>query len=133
MTAAPPDIHDSGPNVFADLELADAEVHLAKARIAARLRQVMEEQELTLAHAAKLAHVSRIELSGILRGRLRPFTLEKLERILLVLERDEEVERWLREDVAPTYDRVMADIEGTTVSAGEAFRRLKAPRTGPKA
>lgn len=40
--------------------------------------------------------------------------------------RDAAVERWLREEVAPTYDRVMGDIEGTTMSAEEANARLKA-------
>lgn len=40
--------------------------------------------------------------------------------------RDAAVERWLREEVTPTYDRVMADIEGTTMSAEEATARLEA-------
>lgn len=40
--------------------------------------------------------------------------------------RDAVVEKWLREEVAPTYDRVMADPEGTTMSAEEAGARLRA-------
>jgi putative addiction module CopG family antidote len=40
--------------------------------------------------------------------------------------RDAAVEKWLREEVVPTYDRVMADIEGNTVSAEEAFAWLEA-------
>lgn len=39
---------------------------------------------------------------------------------------DAAVERWLREEVAPTYDRVMADSEGETVSAEEARAMLRA-------
>jgi antitoxin ParD1/3/4 len=38
--------------------------------------------------------------------------------------RDAAVEKWLREEVAPTYDRVMADPIGNTVSADEAHTRL---------
>lgn len=33
--------------------------------------------------------------------------------------RDAAVEEWLRKEVVPTYDRVMADPAGTTVSAKE--------------
>ncbi len=40
--------------------------------------------------------------------------------------RDAAVEKWLREDVAPTYDRVIADPIGTTLSAEETHTRLQA-------
>jgi antitoxin ParD1/3/4 len=39
--------------------------------------------------------------------------------------RDAAVEKWLREDVVPTYDAVMAD-PSLTVSANEAWKRLSA-------
>ncbi len=39
--------------------------------------------------------------------------------------RDAAVEKWLREEVAPTYDRVMADPIGNTLSADEAHARLQ--------
>lgn len=40
--------------------------------------------------------------------------------------RDAAVEKWLQQEVAPTYDRVMADPKGTTLSADDAHRRLQA-------
>lgn len=40
--------------------------------------------------------------------------------------RDTAVERWLREEVAATYDAVKADPEGTTESAAETWRQLQA-------
>ncbi len=40
--------------------------------------------------------------------------------------RDAAVEKWLIEEVAPTYDAVMADPIGTTLSADEAHARLQA-------
>lgn len=40
--------------------------------------------------------------------------------------RDAVVEKWLREDVVPTYERVMADPQGTLLSADEARARLRA-------
>jgi hypothetical protein len=47
--------------------------------------------------------------------------------------RDAAVEKWLREEVAPTYDRVMADIEGTTVPADEVFSGIRARHAARKA
>lgn len=40
--------------------------------------------------------------------------------------RDAAVEKWLREEVVATYDHVMADPIGNTLSADEAHTRLKA-------
>jgi putative addiction module CopG family antidote len=40
--------------------------------------------------------------------------------------RDAAVERWLRDEVAPTYDRVMSDPIGNTLSIEEAHIRLQA-------
>jgi antitoxin ParD1/3/4 len=47
--------------------------------------------------------------------------------------RDAVVERWLRNEVVPTYDRVMADIDGTTVPAEEVFSSLRARHAARKA
>jgi antitoxin ParD1/3/4 len=40
--------------------------------------------------------------------------------------RDAAVEKWLLEEVVPTYDRVMADPVSNTLSADEAHARLHA-------
>jgi antitoxin ParD1/3/4 len=40
--------------------------------------------------------------------------------------RDAAVEKWLRDEVAPTYDRVMADPIGNTLPADKAHARLQA-------
>lgn len=49
--------------------------------------------------------------------------------------RDAAVERWLQQEVVPTYDRVMADPDGETMSADDALADLKAhmAATTPKA
>lgn len=47
--------------------------------------------------------------------------------------RDAVVEQWLRNEVVPTYDRVMADIECTTVPAEEVFSGLRARHAARKA
>jgi antitoxin ParD1/3/4 len=40
--------------------------------------------------------------------------------------RDAAIEKWLRDEVAPTFDRVMADPRGNTLSAEDAHTRLQA-------
>ncbi len=40
--------------------------------------------------------------------------------------RDAAIEKWLRDEVAPTYDRVVADPKGHTLSAEETRARLEA-------
>jgi antitoxin ParD1/3/4 len=40
--------------------------------------------------------------------------------------RDSAVEKWLREEVAATFDAVKADPAGTTESAAETWRQLQA-------
>jgi antitoxin ParD1/3/4 len=40
--------------------------------------------------------------------------------------RDAAVEKWLREEVVPTYDRVMADPVGNTLPADKAHAHLLA-------
>jgi antitoxin ParD1/3/4 len=40
--------------------------------------------------------------------------------------RDAAIETWLQQDVAPTYDRVIADTVGSTFSAEDAHTRLQA-------
>lgn len=42
-----------------------------------------------------------------------------------LIARDAALEKWLREDVVPTYDAVMAD-PNLTVSGDEAWKRLSA-------
>ena len=46
--------------------------------------------------------------------------------------RDAAVEKWLLDEVAPTYDRVMADVEGTTIPAEEVFAGIRARHAARK-
>lgn len=47
------------------------------------------------------------------------------EGLRALKDRDAAIERWLREDVAPTYDRTMAD-PSRSVPLEEAFGRIRA-------
>jgi antitoxin ParD1/3/4 len=63
---------------------------------------------------AKVASGEYATESEVIRDGLRTLTA-----------RDAAIERWLRDAVAPTYDRVMADPRGNTLSAKEAHARLQ--------
>ena len=74
-----------GGNVFADLNVPDAETHLLKAELVARLQSVIRSQELTQIRAAELMGVSQPDVSRILAGRFRDISVERLVSFLTKL------------------------------------------------
>lgn len=75
-------------NVFADLGFPDAEEHLLKADLVSRLHDIIRERNLTQTRAGKLLGLSQPDVSRLLRGNFRDFSLERLFRFLLALDRD---------------------------------------------
>lgn len=75
-------ITESSGNVFADLGLADAEEHRLKADIVLQIDRLMRERSLTQSAAAQLAGLAQPDLSNLLRGRVRGFSVERLMRVL---------------------------------------------------
>ena len=78
-------------NVFADLGKPDAEVHLLKAELVTRIDQIIRERRLTQARAAELLGISQPDVSRLLRGSFRDYSVERLLRLLTVLGRDVEI------------------------------------------
>jgi predicted XRE-type DNA-binding protein len=68
----------SSGNPFADLGLPDADLRLAKARLAQQVTAVMRERGLTQAEIAAMMGIDQPQVSRITRGQLRDFSLEKL-------------------------------------------------------
>ena len=75
-------------NVFKDLGLKNSEELLAKARLAARIVQILEARKVSQTQAAKLLGVDQPKVSLIYRGRLDDFSVERLMRFLTSLHRD---------------------------------------------
>jgi predicted XRE-type DNA-binding protein len=69
-------------NIFADLGLADAETHLLKARLVSRLQSLIEGRGLTQAQAAEVMGIGQPDVSRMLRGQFRDFSVERLMRFL---------------------------------------------------
>jgi predicted XRE-type DNA-binding protein len=72
-------------NIFADLGYADAETHLLKAALVSRIEDSIEARRLTQAQAAKVLGIGQPDVSKMLRGRFRDFSVERLMRFLTIL------------------------------------------------
>jgi predicted XRE-type DNA-binding protein len=75
-------------NVFRDLGLKNPEELLAKAKLAARIVQIIEARKLSQIQAAKLLGIDQPKVSQIYRGRLDDFSLERLMRLLTALDQN---------------------------------------------
>ena len=78
MTAGKDDIERGSGNVFADLELPDAEAHLLKAQLVARVDEIIRRRGLKQVEAAKLLGLSQPDVSRLLRGDFREYSMERL-------------------------------------------------------
>jgi predicted XRE-type DNA-binding protein len=75
-------------DVLKDLGLKNPEELLAKAKLAARIVEILEERKLNQTQAAKVLGVDQPKISLIYRGRLDNFSVERLMRFLTALHRD---------------------------------------------
>jgi predicted XRE-type DNA-binding protein len=65
-------------NVFADIGVADAEEHAIKARVVMLIGHLMQQKGLSQTAAAARIKISQPDLSKLLRGQFRGFSLERL-------------------------------------------------------
>ena len=78
-------------NVFADLGHPEAEVHLLKAELVTRSDEIIRRRKLKQVDAAKLLGLSQPDVSRLLRGNFRDYSVERLLRLLTALGRDVEI------------------------------------------
>jgi predicted XRE-type DNA-binding protein len=79
-------------NVYRDFGRPDAGLAQARARVAARIIQVLDARALSTREAEKLTGVSHSEFSRIRNTQLRRFTLDRLIAILGKLDGSVEVD-----------------------------------------
>ena len=84
-------IEPSSGNVFADLELPEADELLLRSSLVIELRRLMESRKLTQTSAAKLVGIGQADFSKLLRGNLRRYTAERLMRMLTAFDQDIEI------------------------------------------
>jgi predicted XRE-type DNA-binding protein len=85
------DIVESSGNVFADLQVKEPEAALAKAEIAHAIGEIINARRLTQAQAATLLEIDQPKVSALVRGRLSGFSIDRMLRFLVALDRDVDI------------------------------------------
>ena len=91
MTRAQPKVHESNPNIFADLQLPDAEAHFLKAQIVAELYRLTNDRKLTQTKAGELMGISQPEVSRLFKGNFTEYSIERLMEFLTGFDQDVEI------------------------------------------
>lgn len=78
-------------NVFADIGLPNPEEHLIKAQLVVKIDRIMKKRGLKQVDAAGLFGVKQPDVSKMLRGDFRQFSVERLMRFLVALGHDVEI------------------------------------------
>lgn len=81
----------SSGNVFQDLGLSNPEERLAKAKLAAKIIELIKKRRLTQKQAAALLEIDQPKISALYHGRLSGFSMLRLIRFLNLLEQDVEI------------------------------------------
>lgn len=78
-------------NVFADIGVPNAEEHLVKAQLVFKIDMLMKKRRMKQIEAATLFGVRQPDISKMLRGEFRQFSVERLLRFLVKLDQDVEI------------------------------------------
>lgn len=81
----------SSGNVFADLDLPEPEELLAKAELVRQIAAAIDERDLTQTEAARIMGVDQPKVSALLNGHLSGFSMDRLVRFLVALDRDVQI------------------------------------------
>jgi len=85
------DYTKSTGNVFADLGIANPQEALAKAELARQISAIVAERGLTQTQAARILGIDQPKVSALMRGRLSGFSIDRLLRLLMALDREIEI------------------------------------------
>ena len=78
-------------NVFKDIGVPNAEEHLVKAQLVVKIDTILKKRGLKQVEAAELFGVRQPDVSKMLRGEFRQFSVERLLRFLVALDQDVEI------------------------------------------
>ena len=78
-------------NVFRDIGVPNAEEHLIKAQLVFKIDTIMKKRRLKQVQAAAALGVRQPDVSKMLRGDFRQFSVERLLRFLVALDQDVEI------------------------------------------
>src|SRR3990167_4583651 len=85
------ELEESSGNVFADLGLPNPEECLIKADLAIQINKLIQQRKSNQTDAAKLLGLDQPKISALNRGRLSGFSVERLFKLLSILDQDIEI------------------------------------------
>ncbi len=85
MNPSDSNVEASSGNVFADLGFPGADAHLLKAELVSRIDGLVRRRGISQAAAARLLGLAQPDVSRLLRGDFREYSLERLLRLLTTL------------------------------------------------
>jgi predicted XRE-type DNA-binding protein len=80
-----------GQNVFKDIGVPNAEEHFVKAQLVFKIDTLLKKRKLKQVDAAELFGIRQPDVSNMLRGEFRQFSVERLLRCLVALNQDVEI------------------------------------------
>ena len=78
-------------NVFKDIGVPNPEEHLVKAQLVLKIDAILKERHLKQVDVADLLGIRQPDVSKMLRGEFRQFSVERLLRFLVALKQDVEI------------------------------------------
>lgn len=91
METAETKVERGSDNIFADLSHAEPEIHLLKAELVTLIDRTVRSRKLKEVEVAKLLGLSQPDVSRLLRGDFRDYSVERLLRLLTRLGLDVEI------------------------------------------
>jgi predicted XRE-type DNA-binding protein len=81
-----PIFEESSGNVFADLELADADELFARGKIGIKIIRILKQRNLKQREISQLLGIPQLEISHLMNGEFQQFNEEKLLIFLKLLD-----------------------------------------------
>ncbi len=81
----------SSGNVFADLNIPEPGLYMAKAQLANQICAIIQERNLTQVEAGEILKINQPKVSALIRGNLDGFSSDRLFKFLNLLDRDIEI------------------------------------------
>ena len=78
-------------NVFKDIGVPNPDEHLVKAQLVFKIDAIIKERRLKQVGVADLLGIRQPDVSKMLRGEFRQFSVERLLRFLVALDQDVEI------------------------------------------
>jgi predicted XRE-type DNA-binding protein len=78
-------------NVFRDIGVPNAEEHLVKAQLVFKIDAIIKKRRLKQVEAADLFGIRQPDVSKMLSGEFRQFSVERLLRFLVALNQDVDI------------------------------------------